>query len=80
MNVQNFTTNLNQAQDDNFPNFVYYLCYERVQVTLMEEITLSVCLNKTEESTLELFIREHGLAKKLLDNSALFLHLVMYLF
>ena len=46
----------------------------------MEDITFSVRLNNREESMLELFIREHWLAKKLLSNSALSLHLVMYLF
>ena len=39
-----------------------------------------VCWNNKEGSTLELFITEHWLAKKLLNNSALSLHLVMYLF
>ena len=46
----------------------------------MEEITFSVRLNNTEGSTLELFISEHWLAKTLLNNSDLSLHLVMYLF
>ena len=46
----------------------------------MEEITLSVRLNNREGSMLELFIREHWLAKTLLNNSALSLHLVMYVF
>ena len=46
----------------------------------MEQITFSVRLNRTEGSTVELFIREHSLAKKLLNNSALTLNLVMYLF
>ena len=45
----------------------------------MEEIIFSVRLNNSEESTLELFIREHWLPKKLLNNSVLSLHLVMYL-
>ena len=45
----------------------------------MEEITFSVHLNNREGSTLELFIREHWLAKKLLNDSALSLHLVMYI-
>ena len=45
----------------------------------MEEITFSVCLINREGSTLELIIREHWLAKKLLNNSALSLHLIMYL-
>ena len=36
----------------------------------MEEITFSVRLNKTEGSTLELFIRKKWLVKKLLNNSA----------
>ena len=47
---------------------------------LMEEITFSVDLNSAEGSTLELFIREHWLAKTLLKNSVLSLNLVMYLF
>ena len=46
----------------------------------MEEITFSFRLNNREGSTLELFFREHWLAKKLLNNSALSLYLVMYLF
>ena len=46
----------------------------------MEDITFSVRVNNREGSTLELFIRQHWLAKKLLNNSALSLHLVMYLF
>ena len=46
----------------------------------MEEITFSACLNEAEESTVELFIREHWLANKLLNNSALSLYLVIYLF
>ena len=46
----------------------------------MEEISFSVSLNNREQSTLELFIRENWLAKKLLNNSVLSLHLVMYLF
>ena len=46
----------------------------------MEEITFSVRLSNREGSTLELFIREHWLAKRLLNNSVLSLHLVMYLF
>ena len=37
----------------------------------MEEVTFSIRLNKADESMLELFIREHWLAKKLLNNSAL---------
>ena len=41
---------------------------------------ISVRLNNREGSTLELFIREHWLAKNLLNNSVLPLHLVMYLF
>ena len=45
----------------------------------MEDITFSVRLNTREVSTLELFIREHWLAKKLLNNSDLFLYLAMYL-
>ena len=45
----------------------------------MEEITFSVRLNNREGSTLELFIREH-LPKKLFNNSALSLNLVMYYF
>ena len=40
----------------------------------MEEITFSVRLNNRDRSTIELFIREHWLAKKLLNNSALSLH------
>ena len=36
----------------------------------MEEITFSVRLIKTQGSTLEVFIRKHWLAKKLLNNSA----------
>ena len=36
-----------------------------------EEITFAVHLNKTEGRTLELFIREHCLAKKVLNSSAL---------
>ena len=50
------------------------------ELTSMEEIEFSVCLYKTEGRTLELVIREHWLAKKLLNNSALSLYLVMYLF
>ena len=46
----------------------------------MEEITFSVHLNKRERSTLELFIREQWLAKKLLNNSDLSLYLIIYLF
>ena len=46
----------------------------------MEEITFSVRLNNRDRSTIELFIREHWLAKKLLNNSALSLNLVIYLF
>ena len=46
----------------------------------IEEIAFSVRLIKTEASTLELFIREYWLAKNLLNNSALSLYLVMYLF
>ena len=46
----------------------------------MEDITFSVRLNTREVSMLELFIREHWLAKKLLNNSALSSYLVMYLF
>ena len=46
----------------------------------MEEITFSFCLNNRAGSMLELFIREHWLAKKLLNNSALSLNLVIYLF
>ena len=46
----------------------------------MEDITFSVRLNNREGSTLELFIREHWLAKMLSNNSALSLNLVMYLF
>ena len=45
----------------------------------MEDITFSVRLNNREGSTLELFIREHWLTEKLLNNSALSLHLVIYL-
>ena len=37
----------------------------------MEEITFSVRLNNRERSTLELFIKEHWLAKKLLNNSVI---------
>ena len=37
----------------------------------MEEITFSVRLNNRERSTLELVVREHWLAKKLLNDSAL---------
>ena len=48
------------------------------QLKLMEEITFSLILNKNKESTLELFIGEHWLAKTLLKNSALYL--VLYLF
>ena len=36
----------------------------------MEDITFSVRLNNKEGSTLELFIREHWLAKNVLNNSA----------
>ena len=43
----------------------------------MEEITFSVRLNKTEGSTLEVFIRKHWLAKTLLNNSTLSLYLVL---
>ena len=43
----------------------------------MEDSTFSVPLNTREVSTLELFIREYWLAKKLLNNSVLSLHLVM---
>ena len=43
----------------------------------MEEITFSVCLNNRKQSTLELFIREHWLAKELSNNSALSLYLVI---
>ena len=46
----------------------------------MGEITFSVRLINREGSMLELFIREHWLAKKLLNNSALSLNLVIYLF
>ena len=46
----------------------------------MEEITFFVRLNNIEVSKLELFIREHWLAKTLLNNSALSLYLVMHLF
>ena len=46
--------------------------------TSMGEITFPVCLNKTKGSTLELFVREHWLEKKLLNYSVLSLHLVMY--
>ena len=46
----------------------------------MGEITFSARLINREGSTLQLFIREYWLAKKLLNNSALSLHLVMYLF
>ena len=46
----------------------------------MGEITFSVRLNNRAGTTLELFIREHWLAKNLLNNSALSLHLVMHLF
>ena len=35
--------------------------------TSMEEITFSVRLNKTEGSRLEFFIREHWLAKKVIE-------------
>ena len=41
----------------------------------MKDITFSVRLNNREGSLLELFIRELLLAKKLLNNSALSLHL-----
>ena len=41
------------------------------ELKLMEEITFSVRLNKTEGRTLELFIKEHWLAKKLLNNSVI---------
>ena len=46
---------------------------------MMEEIAFSVRLNKMEGSTLELFIREHWLAKKLLNNSPLSLLLLLLL-
>ena len=46
----------------------------------MEGITFYVRFSNREGSTVELFIREQWLAKKLLNNSALSLHLVMYLF
>ena len=46
----------------------------------MEDITFSARLNNREGSPLELFIREHWLAKKLSNNLALSLHLVMHLF
>ena len=43
----------------------------------MEEITFSVPLNNREGSTIELFIREHWLAKTFLNNAALSLYIVM---
>ena len=46
----------------------------------MKDITFSVRLNNRERSLLELFITENWLAKKLLNNSALSLHLVIYQF
>ena len=46
----------------------------------MEDITFSVRLSNREGRTLELFTREHWLAKKLLNNSVLSLHLVMHLY
>ena len=45
------------------------------ELKLMEEITFSACLIKTEGSTLELFMRKRWLAKKLSNNSALSLYL-----
>ena len=50
------------------------------KLKLMEEIIFSVRLNQTGGSSLELFVKEHWLAKKLLKNSALSLYLVIYLF
>ena len=50
------------------------------KLKLMEEIIFSVRLNKTGGSALELFVKEHWLAKTLLNNSALSLYLVIYLF
>ena len=50
------------------------------KLKLMEEIIFSVRLNKTGGSALELFVKEHWLAKKLLNNSALSLYLVIYPF
>ena len=46
----------------------------------MKDITFSVRLSNREGHTLELFIREHWFAKKLLNNSVLSLHLVMHLY
>ena len=56
-----------------------YFC-NVIRTKIDEDITFSVRVNNREGSTLELFIRQHWLAKKLLNNSALSLHLVMYLF
>ena len=50
------------------------------KLKLMEEIIFSVRLNKTGGSALELFVKEHWLAKTLLNNSALSLYLVIYPF
>ena len=50
------------------------------KLKLMEEIIFSVRLNQTGGSALELFVKEHWLAKKLLNNSALSLYLVIYQF
>ena len=50
------------------------------KLKLMEEIIFSVRLNQTGGSALELFVKEHWLAKKLLNNSALSLYLVIYPF
>ena len=46
------------------------------ELKLLEEITFSVRLNKTEGSTLELLFGERWLAKKLLNNSTLSSYLV----
>ena len=43
----------------------------------MEEITFAFRMSKTKGSTLESLIREHLLAKKLLNNSTLFLYLTI---
>ena len=49
-------------------------------VNVIVEIDLSVFLQRLEGSSLELFIMEHFLAKKQLNNSVFFLKSVTYLF
>ena len=48
------------------------------ELKLMVEITFSNYLNKTEGGTSELFMRKHGLVKKLMINSNLSLYLVIF--